>query len=536
MLTSGLRYGKQILSRSFRGKPQIRSLGALRPKSGSDYRHYKNAFGLFAVSSVVLAGITVFSPLVLNDNPRVVSKKELSTHSTEDDCWISINGKVYDLSGFARKHPGGTNPILKYAGSDASRIFNSLHAPGLIATALTPDLVVGEYLDSGDETTDLEELEKQESMSNKPPLSRIFNLNDFEKVARQVLSEYALAYYATGSDDEVTLGENHNAYHRVFFKPRVLVNVAQIDTSTSLLGTPTSVPFYVSAAARAKLGHEDGELAIAKGAGREDVIQMISTVASYPLDEITAVARPGQSQWFQLYVNADPEHTRSLMEKFNNTACLKGLFITVDTACLGNRETDRRGHFEELSFPVDDEGFPVRNVANSVASSLMDTGLVWDDIARFRAMTSKPIVLKGIQCVDDVLKAIDAGVDGVVLSNHGGRNLDFSPPPLQVLADLQPVLKEKGLEGKIEIFIDGGVRRGTDILKALCLGATGVGLGRPFLYSVSGYGEAGVVKAIQILKDELEISMRLLGVTKISDLTPEHVDVRQLRVAEAGKL
>lgn len=161
-------------------------------------------------------------------------------------------------------------------------------------------------------------------------------------------------------------------------------------------------------------------------------------------------------------------------------------------------------------------------------SSFIDPGLSWKDIPWFLSVTKMPIILKGVQRVEDVLRAIDAGVQGVVLSNHGGRQLDTARSGIEVLAEVMPVLRQQGLEDKIEIFVDGGIRRATDILKALCLGAKGVGIGRPFLYAMSTYGIDGVDRAMQLLKDEMEMNMRLIGAACIDDLKPSMVDARGL--------
>ena len=161
-------------------------------------------------------------------------------------------------------------------------------------------------------------------------------------------------------------------------------------------------------------------------------------------------------------------------------------------------------------------------------SSFIDPSLSWADIPYFRSITSMPIVLKGVQRVEDVLKAIDYNIPAVVLSNHGGRQLDTAPSAIEILAELMPELRRRGIAHKIEIFVDGGVRRATDIIKALCIGATGVGIGRPFLYAMSAYGEPGVDRAMQLLRDEFEMNMRLIGARSVSELTPDLVDARGL--------
>jgi L-lactate dehydrogenase (cytochrome) len=207
------------------------------------------------------------------------------------------------------------------------------------------------------------------------------------------------------------------------------------------------------------------------------------------------------------------------------------LFITVDAPQLGRREKDMRSKFSDTGSNVQassgDDVDRTQGAARAI-SSFIDPSLNWKDIPWFLSITKMPIILKGVQRVEDVLRAIDAGVHGVVLSNHGGRQLDTARSGIEILAEVMPVLRAQGLENALEIYIDGGVRRATDIIKALCLGARGVGIGRPFLYAMSAYGVAGVDRAMQLLKDEMEMNMRLIGAASIAELKPSMVDARGL--------
>lgn len=329
--------------------------------------------------------------------------------------------------------------------------------------------------------------------------------------------------------DTQTMRENHTAFHKIWFRPRILVNVKNIDMSTTMLGTSCSIPFYVTATALGKLGHPDGEALLTRAAAKHDVIQMIPTLASCSFDEIVDAATDKQTQWLQLYVNQDREITKKIIQHAEKRGC-KGLFITVDAPQLGRREKDMRSKFSDVGSNVqgsDDKVDRSQGAARAI-SSFIDPALSWDDIPWFLSVTKMPIILKGVQRVEDVLKAIEVGVHGVVLSNHGGRQLDTARSGIEVLAEVSPVLRQKGLMDKIELFVDGGVRRATDIIKALCLGAKGVGIGRPFLYAMSAYGQPGVDRAIQLLKDEMEMNMRLIGAAKIEDLGPDMVDAKGL--------
>ena len=324
--------------------------------------------------------------------------------------------------------------------------------------------------------------------------------------------------------------ENHSAFHKIWFRPRILVDVEKIDFTTTMLGTKCDIPFYVTATALGKLGHHEGEVILTRAAKKHNVIQMIPTLASCSFDEIMDAAEGDQVQWMQLYVNKDREITKKIVQHAEKRGC-KGLFITVDAPQLGRREKDMRSKFTDTGSNVQ-AGSQTDNSqgAARAISSFIDPALSWKDIPWFQSITKMPIILKGVQRVEDVIRAIESGVQGVVLSNHGGRQLDFARSGIEVLAEVMPVLRERGWENRIEIYIDGGVRRATDIIKALCLGAKGVGIGRPFLFAMSAYGQPGVDRAMQLLKDEMEMNMRLIGCSSVDQLNPTLVDTRGLSI------
>lgn len=488
--------------------------------------------GVWVPSIILLGSITAFlsqtdSISLESQNKKGVTVEELRAHdANSDQIWVALNGQVYDLTDFLVQHPGGADIIKHYAGCDASLIFNKFHAKDVFSKYLSPENylgpLIGEIEKAADITEDNDE-ERLERIENKPPLAAMFNLSDFEYVAKAILPKSAWSYYSGGSDDEVTMRENNNAFLRIFFNPKVLIDTSDIDMSTEMLGTKTDAPFYCSAAAAAKLGHPDGELSIAEGCGSENIIQMISSAASYSFDEISDFAKKGTSQWFQLYVHKDRTLSYDMLEACEKKG-IKAIFVTVDTPLFGRREKDLRFKVGQ----TDDDESDETSGSDDFILSYRDAGLCWDDIDKFKKATKLPIVIKGVQRVEDVLLAIEHKVDGVVLSNHGGRQLDFARAPIEVLADVMSVLREKKLENEIEIYIDGGIRRGSDVIKALCLGAKGVGLGRSFLYANSAYGKKGVVKACELLKDEIARDMKLLGVSKLEELKPELLDLRSL--------
>jgi L-lactate dehydrogenase (cytochrome) len=241
---------------------------------------------------------------------------------------------------------------------------------------------------------------------------------------------------------------------------------------------------------------------------------MIPTLSSCSFDEIVDARRDeNQVHWMQLYVNEDREVTKEIVQRAELRGC-KGLFITVDNPQVGRREKDLRARQLEAS----QNGEEWHPEVYQGTSTFLDSTLSWDDIPWFKSITNMPIVLKGVQSVEDVLKAVEHGVAGVVLSNHGGRQLEFARSSLEVLAETMPVLRERGLQDKIEVFVDGGVRRGTDVIKALCLGARGVGIGRGLQHPLGAYGQPGVERAIELLRIEIERGLRLLGVRSVSEL------------------
>lgn len=324
--------------------------------------------------------------------------------------------------------------------------------------------------------------------------------------------------------------ENHSAFHKIWFRPRILIDVEKVDVSTTMLGTKVDIPFYVTATALGKLGNPEGEVILTRGARKHNVVQMIPTLASCSFDEIVDAKQGDQTQWLQLYVNKDRAITKRIVQHAEKRGC-KGLFITVDAPQLGRREKDMRSKFSDVGSNVQDKGGSQVDRSQGAAraiSSFIDPSLSWKDVPWFLSITKMPIILKGVQRVEDVIRAIEAGVHGVVLSNHGGRQLDFARSGIEVLSEVMPVLRERGWENRIEIYIDGGIRRATDIIKALCLGATGVGIGRPFLFAMSAYGLPGVDRAMQLLKDEMEMCMRLIGCSSVDQLNPTLVDARGL--------
>ncbi|QRV98112.1 FMN-dependent alpha-hydroxy acid dehydrogenase [Ceratobasidium sp. AG-Ba] len=463
---------------------------------------------------------------------EMLSAEAVAKHNNRESCWIIVHDRVYDVTEFLNDHPGGSKIILKYAGKDATEEYDPIHPPDAITTNLPKEKHLGK-IDPRTITKAIKEITPEEKarlerVNRRPPLSECLNLHDFEGIARAVMPEKAWAYYSSAADDEITHRENHAAYQRIWFRPRVLRDVTKVDWSTTILGQKSSMPVYITATALGKLGHPEGELNLTRAAAKFG----IPTLASCSFDEIRDAAAPNQVQFMQLYVNKDREITKKIVQHAEKRG-IKGLFITVDAPQLGRREKDMRQKFDDEGSEVQrgSSGIDRTQGAARAISSFIDPGLSWRDLDWFKTITKMPIILKGVQCWEDAVLAAECGCAGVVLSNHGGRQLDTARSGIEVLEEVVTALRERGLfpNPKFEIFVDGGVRRATDVLKAVAMGATAVGVGRPFIYAYSAYGQDGVEAALRILNDEFEMNMRLLGAPTLKDVVPSMVDTTSLK-------
>lgn len=479
--------------------------------------------------------------------PRQISISEISSHNKDTDCWIVVDGQVWDITKFAPEHPGGPGIIYKYAGRDATQAYNEIHSPSIIKNNLPKDALKG-TLDASTVTKEwatplASETPKSAPASGaeKPPLDSIINTHDFELAAQHSATAKTWAFYSSACNDLITKDLNASLFTRVLFRPRVMRKVDKISPKTSILGHDVSFPLMISPAAMARLIHPDGELAIARAAKSQSIIQCISNNASYSAGEI--VSQDAVSDYpffFQLYVDRQRHKSEALLRKIHAQKNITAIFVTTDAAAAGKREADERVKADEsIQNPM-----MTSNATNDkkgggygrLMGSFIDPNLNWTDIAWLRSQTKLPLVLKGIMSADDVRLALDHGLDGVVLSNHGGRNLDTSPPGLLVLMEVHARFPEiitqhhprsaavrQGRARPFSIFVDGGVRRGTDILKLVCLGAVAAGVGRPALFA-TGYGQEGVEHLIEMLKDEFETAMRNIGVTSIDECSPEYIN------------
>ena len=347
------------------------------------------------------------------------------------------------------------------------------------------------------------------------------NLRELQALAREKLSPLAYDYYASGAHDERTLGENVAAWERIALHYRVLVDVSTRDASTTVLGTRVSLPVLVAPTAFHGLACADAELATVRAAGRSGTVMILSSLSNTRVEHVCAAS--GGPVWFQLYVYRDRGATAALVARAE-AAGARALVLTVDAPLLGRRERDVRNRFhlpaglrvENMSAAghgdVDMQGAE-SGLAAYVATKL-DPALSWKDVEWLRSITKLPLLVKGVVRADDAVRAVQAGASGIVVSNHGGRQLDGSPATATVLGPIADAVN-----GRIEVLVDGGIRRGTAVLRALALGARAVLVGRPILWGLAVAGEDGAHGVLEALRAELDQARALAGCAQVTDVT-----------------
>lgn len=353
-------------------------------------------------------------------------------------------------------------------------------------------------------------------------MTRLLNLDDYRLEANSKLSKAAFDYYASGAHDQVTLQQNCDAFEQICLHYKVLQDVSQRSLQTTVLGQPVSMPVLIAPTAFHGLAAKEAEIATAQAATKAETIMTLSTLSNSAMEDVSAAAKSGF--WFQLYCYRDRAATEALVQRAVRAGA-QALVLTVDAPKLGCREADERNNFQ---LPP---GLQVKNMtASGMAdfpkeegsglaayfASLIDASLNWKDLAWLKSITKLPLLLKGVVRVDDALRAIDHGVDGLIVSNHGGRQLDTSPPTISVLGPIA-----KAVKGRLPILLDGGVRRGTDVVKALALGAQAVLIGRPVLWGLAAGGSQGVIDVLELFRKELDLAMTLCGTPTIESITED---------------
>lgn len=351
-------------------------------------------------------------------------------------------------------------------------------------------------------------------------LASLINLFDFEAHARSTMPPDVWSYVSSGAADEVTVRQNRAAFDDIALRFRVLAGVEKRDLSVEILGSRLGFPVLIAPTGFHQLIHPDGEIGTARAAAAAGALMVVSTMSNARLEDIRAAA-PGP-MWFQLYVYKDRGVTRSLVERAT-AAGYDAIQVTADLPVLGRREADIRNcfglpahlrvanlegtGFDVLSAPTADSGIA------SYTTRMLDDSLTWKDLDWFCSLTPKPILVKGIVRGDDARLALEHGAKGIVVSNHGGRQLDTAVATIRALPEVVDAVA-----GRVPVLLDGGIRRGTDIVKALALGAAAVQIGRPVLWALAAGGQAGVQRALELLRLEFDLALALCGCTSAANV------------------
>lgn len=351
------------------------------------------------------------------------------------------------------------------------------------------------------------------------------NLFDLEQLAKEKLPRIAYDYFSSGAWDEVTLRRAREAYNEIAIHYRVLVDVSRRNLSTKLFGQTLALPLLLAPTAFHKLAHPEGEIATARAAGAAGIPMVLSSLSNTTVEEVTAAA--SAPIWFQLYINKDRVFTRELVARVEKSGCA-ALVVTVDTPEWGRRERDVRNGFHlppGLSainlIPSNDCGEVIGQRGAGMGQAftwMLDASVTWKDIDWLCGLTNLPVLLKGICRADDAKKSLAHGVAGIIVSNHGARQMDCAPATIEVLPRVTDAIG-----GKIPVLLDGGIRRGLDILKALALGADAVLIGRPVLWGLACGGEKGVRQVLEMLRQEFDLALALAGCPDVKSVTRDLV-------------
>lgn len=456
-----------------------------------------------------------------------------------------LYGNVYDVTDFIPNHPGGAKIILQLAGQDATEEYDPVHPPGTLEESLGPEAKLGTL--NPDTLPKVERSPAEESPADDgaPDLESLLNLDDIEEVATKQISRKAWAYYYSAADDLHSKALNNTAYRNILLRPRIFVDVTACSTATTLLSHRVNLPIYVSPAAMARLAHPAGEHGIAQACSTFGALQIISNNASMTPEQIVAGAPADQVFGWQLYVQTERRKSEAMLARVARLPNVRFVCLTLDAPVPGKREHDERNRNVGANLPVRSAitaGSASTTSADPTAASAENPSvaaaggvgkalfagtapdLTWQATLPWLGRhTALPVVLKGVQTHEDAyLASLHAPqVRAIVLSNHGGRAMDTAPPAVHTLLEIRKYCPD--VFDRVEVWVDGGIRRGTDVVKALCLGARAVGVGRAALFGLGAGGREGVERVLEILKAETETAMRLLGVGRVEELGMRHV-------------
>ena len=505
---------------------------------------------------------------------RRLSTKEVSTHCHSNDCWIILFNKVYDLTSYLQQHPGGSTIILNHAGTDATSTFQSIHSKTILSILPKESFigyVITDNKSSKDKTVEsLLSLYRQNDIQHQSlhdyNLNNISTIKELKYDALKIMKPRALNYCKPGADDEITLRENHQIYSKIKLKPRPNSKLlpSEINLNCNLFNDKqSSMPLFLCPTGLNKLFHPNGELSVIDACYKQNIVPMISTFSSYSHNDIFKYSQiinntnnNDNNICIQLYICQDHEVTKGMILNALKHGC-QTFIITVDAPQVGRREADIRYNlrlkssefkqkFDGSPFIVKDMKFKNKSDGNDNVlhkgtagrlSSFINPKLTWNDLKWIRSFIDKnncnknrvELILKGIQCFEDVLIVINDvyhrnNIDGIIISNHGGRQLDFARSSLEILQEINVKIGTNICDKYgIKLYIDGGIMNGYDIFKALAFGANGVGIGRAYLYGLACDGSKGIERVIEILKMELKDIMQRMGVYDVKDINNELV-------------
>lgn len=438
------------------------------------------------------------------------------------------------------------------SGTDATDEYDPVHPPGTLEESLPKSCHLGPVdastlpsveqapAASSSTSTTLTTTQPTTEPYEVPALEDILNISEFEPAARHLISRKGFAYYYSAADDLHSKHLNSNVYSQILLRPRIFVDCTRCDTSTTMLGHKVDVPIYVAPAAMARLGHPSGEHGIAQACSKWGACQIISNNASMTVEQIVADAPANQVFGWQLYVQTERSKSEAMLKRIAKLPQIKFIVLTLDAPVPGKREDDERAKNVGANLPIksavqDDtsssasrpEGVPAKGGIGASLFAGTAPDLTWaSTLPWLKQHTDLPIVLKGLQTHEDALIASlhAPQVRGIILSNHGGRAADTAPPSIHTLLEIRKFCPQ--VFTTVEVYVDGGIKRGTDVVKALALGARAVGIGRAPLYGLGVGGPDGVSRVFEILKAETETAMRLLGVERVEQLGPQHVNTR----------
>ncbi|WWC62286.1 uncharacterized protein I303_104882 [Kwoniella dejecticola CBS 10117] len=460
-----------------------------------------------------------------NDSDGYLTMAEVASHHLAHDAWVVVEGKVFDVTEFHKNHPGGSQIIVANAGRDP------VHPPNTLENNLSPEcfkgLVNPKEVEESLRAFEAEQARVEKARDALPEVETMLGLEDLEETAQSFLAPRVSNYYSGYSLDGHSASQNRSSFRKCRLVPRVMRDVTSVRPQTKIFGIPSALPIYVSPSSNALLGHPDGELNIVRGAAKTGIVQGVSAAASFPLTEILEEKAKMDEEMgnkmgmvYQVYLSRDREKNVEQLQQVLEGGC-QALLLTVDSNVGDHRQVT-----EKLKGTKGDAEPGIRMGPIENEDQWHDSSQNWDDLQFIQKHApGLPIYLKGVSHIEDVRLAKKHGLAGCILSNHGGRQLDGARTGFDSLRSIHA--QDPQLVKEIELYVDGGCRRGHEVLQALALGAKGVGLGRPFLWAQAAYGEQGVIRAVRILEKEIATAMQLMGVRDLSQIKPDMVECIQ---------